>query len=131
MNNKKGFTLVEILTVIAIMAIILLIAIPSTKQISLNIKDNEYDTKVELILSAAKIYGGNNQSLFGSEKEIEITVRTLISESLLKSDVSRSENCNEDIGCLIDPRNNMSMNDVIIILEYENGVVSAKLKSSS
>ena len=40
---KKGFTLVELLSVLGIMALLLLIAVPTYLSVSNNIKENLYE----------------------------------------------------------------------------------------
>ena len=46
---RKGFTLVEILAVIAIIAVLVLIAVPTYNTISGTMKENVYNAKIEEI----------------------------------------------------------------------------------
>jgi type IV pilus assembly protein PilA len=50
LNNKKGFTLVELLAVIVILAIILAIAIPSISGVMENAKESAFSDNVKLII---------------------------------------------------------------------------------
>ena len=50
LKNKKGFTLVELLAVIVILAIILAIAIPSISGVISNAKKSSFDANVKLII---------------------------------------------------------------------------------
>ena len=52
--NKKGFTLVELLAVIAILAILMVIAIPGVLTLFNNAKDNAFRTELQSIVKAAK-----------------------------------------------------------------------------
>ena len=52
--NKKGFTLVELLAVIAILAILMVIAIPGVITLFNNGKENAFVTEVQSVLKAAK-----------------------------------------------------------------------------
>jgi len=63
MKNQKGFTLVELLAVIVLLALIAGIAIPSALTISKKVKEKTYSTKIDLIESAADNYAISNISL--------------------------------------------------------------------
>lgn len=49
-NNKQGFTLVELLAVIVILAVILAIAVPSISSMITNAKKNSFEANVEMII---------------------------------------------------------------------------------
>ena len=89
--NRKGFTLVEVLVVIAIVAILLLVLVPNVF-IMIN-KNNEKSCNnlVKNIESAAKIYVMENKYNLGfgcdsSNNIKEITLITLIDYGKLKTD---------------------------------------------
>jgi type IV pilus assembly protein PilA len=50
-NNKKGFTLVELLAVIVILAIILAIAVPSISGMITNSKKSAFEANVKMIIT--------------------------------------------------------------------------------
>jgi type IV pilus assembly protein PilA len=50
-NNKKGFTLVELLAVIVILAIILAIAVPSISGMINNSKKSSFEANVKMIIT--------------------------------------------------------------------------------
>ena len=52
--NKKGFTLTELLVVIALISIIVLIAVPSVVSISKRINKRVYNAKIQEIVTAAE-----------------------------------------------------------------------------
>lgn len=87
--NKKGFTMVELLAVMAILVLIALFAVPSiisiTKQSESN--DDLYDT----IYMAAETYIYNNYDNYKvlDEKghQVEISVMDLINNEYLKSNI--------------------------------------------
>lgn len=96
MNNKKGFTLVELLAVITIMCIILLIAFPSTVKLIEQNNQKKYQYYYELIENAAIAYANTRQDdLGGIEGQgcVEIDLATLISSGFIK------EYDEEDIIC--------------------------------
>ena len=62
--NKKGFTLVELMAVIAILGIILLIAVPSYLGVSKKIKADMWDNKMKMIETAVEMWVQDNKSDF-------------------------------------------------------------------
>jgi len=119
-KNNKGFTLVELLSVIVIMGILLLVAIPGVFGVSNNIKANAYRKKVTDIEAAAKLYGKDFVDDIEERGFIQITVKTLIDNNMYRKE---SDDCvlgSEDKPCVTDPRDYSSMdNDVITILKKE------------
>ena len=61
--NKKGFTLVELLTVIVIMSIVILIAVSGYGAISKNVKEKSYDNLVSYIETKAADYANETGNL--------------------------------------------------------------------
>ncbi len=51
LKNKKGFTLVELLAVIVILAIILAIAVPSISSMITNSKKSSFEANVKMIIT--------------------------------------------------------------------------------
>lgn len=60
--NNKGFTLVELLGVIVLLAIVITIAVPSIQGITKKVKQNMLETKMKLILEEAKMYGQDHMA---------------------------------------------------------------------
>ena len=95
--ENKGFTLVELLVVLVIMAIISAIGFAGVSAVQKNIKKNLWEAKIELILSGAKNYGEDNKNKLketnicnvnGEEKEycITKTVQFLLDNNYIKTD---------------------------------------------
>ena len=61
--NRKGFTLVELLAVIVLIAVITLITVPSIKYASKRIQQKNYETKVKIIKAAAEEYGDDYKEI--------------------------------------------------------------------
>lgn len=62
--NKKGFTLVEVLTVIVLLSLILGIAVPNITKASKKAKERTLLTKVKNIEKAAILYGQDHRGDF-------------------------------------------------------------------
>jgi len=79
--NKKGFTLVELLVVIVLLVVIMSIAIPSITSSLERSKQRQYDSKMELILSAVDIYVDRHKNSIGSNSII--TIVDLIDDGII------------------------------------------------
>ena len=112
MNNKKGFTLVEILAVIAILAILAGIATPVILTVQKKIKNKMYDAKVKMVKAAANSYAFKKRI---TESSTSIPVSYLCTEGLLSVD----ENCNgTNCNCQQNQARNTSLDSCEIIIEY-------------
>ena len=95
--NKKGFTLVELLVAISVLAIIMVIALP---QIS-NIKDKNQTTKyrkyADSVLTSAKLYTDSyTEDMFGNNKSgcIDVSYTELRNKDLVKDIKIDGATCN-------------------------------------
>ncbi len=89
--NKRGFTLVELLCVIVILAVVILIGSSSIVAVRRALNKNMFETKLDLIISSAKKYGERNKELFLTDtgvasKVVYKKVRELISTDDLQTD---------------------------------------------
>ena len=132
-NHKKtkGFTLVEILVVLGLIGIIFVVAIPAINGISRSIKKRQFETKKEVLVSAAEVYAKNNSSRFVSEDggasyTLIIPVRTLLYYGYTPADIDKNaENCDEAVGCIINPLNDQSINNSFITIRKIKSVIQA------
>src|SRR5574344_1051492 len=81
--NKKGFTLAELLGVIAILAIIALIALPSVTNLIATNKEKAYNTQISEIKSGMASFVANQQITIPSGSVIKITLYQLASEGYI------------------------------------------------
>ena len=95
---KKGFTLVELLAVIVILAIILAIAVPSITNLIENARINAYIKNEEMMIRATRNYIALNEEELPNEigETIEITLEEIQNEELINSIESpfNNDNCN-------------------------------------
>ena len=109
MKNRNGFTLVELLAVIVIMALLVAIAVPSTISISNRLKTKMYCSKIDSIETVAQLYGEDHRDSFSdnyvqdgeSYKSKTLTVKDLVDSGSLKKDQQESP-------YVVDPRDKTS-----------------------
>ena len=88
--KNKGFTLIEILAVITILALLGSIIIPIINNDVLNSRQILYNQQIKNIETAARQYGARHMELLPtkeSDAAIEITLQTLIDEGYISSQV--------------------------------------------
>lgn len=135
--NKKGFTFIELLAVISLIAVILLIAIPSIRYADRKFHEKAYKTKIELIKTAAQEYGddfkevilySNGGSTYTDPStgaiypSVNITVRDLLSNGYITKDNDLDK---EDV---LDPRTDKSMLTKLITVYIKNNRAYAKVE---
>jgi len=94
--NKKGFTLVEILSTIVLIALLLGLGIPGVMKISDNMKKRAYNTKVDLIEQAGILWGQDNKTRLQSNnctiESENYKCKKITVEELIELDYLDSEN---------------------------------------
>lgn len=128
MKNKKGFTLIEILCVIALIAILSVVATVSIVGLSSKSKDNLYCAKIKLIETEAEKFGikyelelNNSNELYNGNKSIKIKVQALVDAGKLEPDKNNN---------VLNPKDNSVMNDIDIILYLKNNQIRAEIPNN-
>ncbi len=112
MNNKSGFTLVEVLVSIGIIILLFGIGVPSYLMISKNVKQGSYDNKVSWVLTKAESWA--------ADTGLDATnIAHLIEEGYLEAD--------NEYGAFNSPIDNSSMLCYVIRIDYDNNQYSAYL----
>ncbi|MBQ3142779.1 MAG: prepilin-type N-terminal cleavage/methylation domain-containing protein [Bacilli bacterium] len=124
---KKGFTIMELLVTISLLLLVAVLIVPNIMKMSDSVKQTQYESKLELILTAGEEYGEDNINLLSSTSCTEVNVGTLVSLGYLKGD--SDDNLN-----LIDPRTNESMNNIKLCIKqtrvtYDTGKIDYKIIS--
>ena len=119
--NNKGFTLVEVISVVVIMAILMIVAVPSVIGISKNIKDNLYCNKTKSLEAAAKLYGKDFIDEIESTGMLTVSIKDLVDNNFYKKEVKDcSLDSNATNPCVADPRDNSNMIDDTITLTLKD-----------
>ena len=116
--NKKGFTLVELLAVIVILAVIILVAMNAVIPQMENARKNSFKTEVETFAKAAETFFAN----MALSKPSVLTTGGCVKVSTLRKDyVNKSDDNYVGVACMVD-------NEVYLALTsgayYYNGKVS-------
>ncbi len=115
--NKKGFTIIELLTVMGILVLLLLISVPIYKNISDKLNESLYQSKVSNVLSRGEEYAEKTGNML-------FDISTLISEGILNAD--------GELSTFLDPRNGRSMLcDIVSISFYDNQYDSELIPSDT
>lgn len=124
--NNKGFTLVELIATIVILALVMGIGAYSVTSIINKSKDKDYDLLIENINNAAESYYieckfANNDSC---EPPITITLQTLVDSGFLKGNSTFKEGDNKDKFTIVNPsKNDDNISDCKISITYNDGKI--------
>ena len=110
--NKKGFTLVEVLTVIVLLSLILGIAVPNITKASKKAKERTLLTKVKNIEKAAVLYGQDHREDFNKSggcyiesNHYDECMKIITVDDLIKEDTNEKKyiNADDESGNIINP----------------------------
>lgn len=121
--KKKGFTIVELIAVITVLALLLILVVPTITSSSTSAREKTYQTKIESIETAAKLYGQDNYRTIvdgandgeegfyiESTEDIKYRVQKIKVSDLVPKYVE--PDTDEGTGHVVDPRNsNMFLDD--------------------
>ena len=122
--NKKGFTLVELLSVIVLLGVVLTLGTVGVASIKKRINDNMFTSKLDYILTAAKTWGGDHKDLINPAKSI--TVQELINAKYLKTEERNSDNK----AAVLYDNDKTSVNNLEIKVTFENNRIYAGIEQS-
>ena len=105
-RNSFGFTLIELIVVIAIMGVILILALPQVANIQRANKDSKYETYQKSLETAAKLYvDSNTKDLFGYDSGcIQIKYSDLKKANLIKDFGDSEVVCGDDSETFVEVR---------------------------
>ncbi len=107
--NKKGFTLLELIAVIVILAVILLITMPNIMTIFDSTRSKLNDNQKSQILSAARTWGmAHLNSAKTEDQKTSISIKTLKEQGYLDD---------KEITDMVKKNN---IEDTVICVSYEN-----------
>lgn len=87
MKNKKGFTLIELIGVVTVLALIALIVYPTINTVIKNSKEKAYKDQVELVIKAAKQWGmDHSEELPDAGGTMTLSIATLLQNGYITND---------------------------------------------
>ena len=131
MINKKGYTLIEILSTIVLIALLLGLGIPGVMKISENMKKRRYNTKVDLIEQAGILWGQDNKTRLQSDACIindeEYKCKKISIDNLIGNDYLEADGKNEGTGQYIytNPKDNTDIVNTCVYIYKKNNRVYA------
>ena len=151
-ENRKGFTLVELLAVIVLMAVLITVAVPGITRIGRSLKVQSFCSKIKIIESAALEYAND----YYADKEINntnsidnVSLMDLVNMGYLKgdndikstlTDAEKKDQANgkkfcvlysKDSYCLVDPRDDSSMDYKLVKIWMANKRLYASFRYQS
>lgn len=134
MDNKKGFTLVELLGVIIILGLVITISFTSINAVKKNSLKKLVETKENAIVQAAILYGQDNPNVLvensvtndcqGNEYCAKLTVEFLIENNYIDSEYINNDNGKYD---MINDVTGESMSNQEVLVYRQNNRIYAKL----
>ena len=127
MKNNKGFTLVELLAVIVVLALIIGIAVPNAISLSNKSKKRMYISKIDMIIKAAELYGEDHpkSTAIGSCSGTTgiVTVDDLVKDGKVKKDNENKAGKPQ----VEDPYSGNDMSNLKLCIYRENNQIYAEL----
>jgi prepilin-type N-terminal cleavage/methylation domain-containing protein len=127
--NKKGFTLVEMLVVVSLLAVLASIVIPLVLNVNNSANKRSFETKKNLIVNAAEMYVHENHYSLSSSTNIStsknyycVSVEEILTSTYLETDLNNGQkNCTSINGCVTNPVDDSILNSKVIKVEVKNG----------
>ena len=90
--NNKGFTLIELVAIVLVIAAIFMVSFPSLLNLSKKDEEKKYNSMVESLCLAGKTYIYSNENDFNNviipNNKIEIGVNELMVNEIVKYDIT-------------------------------------------
>ncbi len=115
--KKKGFTLVEMLAVIALIAVLSVVAVSTYRGINESSKKKALEAKIQQIESAAEKWTRENNITNG----MSISVNTLVVEGYLSADEAGTDG----LAVIRNPVTSENMICNVVELSFKNGVIAS------
>ena len=116
MKLNKGFTLIEVIASIVMLAVIMLIAVPIYNGVRGSINENIYNSKIKEVLAKAESYASENHAFV-------FDIKTLIESGKISAD--------NETGVYIDPRTGRDMRCDVINAVYKEQRYEVSITESS
>ena len=123
MKDNRGFTLVELLAVIALIAVLSVVAVSTYRGINESSKQKTLEAKISQIESAAEKWARENNIT----NRMNISVNTLVVEGYLSADEANTDG----LAMLKNPVTGENMICNTVDITFKDGIISSKFNSST
>ncbi len=106
--DSKAFTLVELLTVVVLLGVIMMLAIPSLRNLTYNNSEQQYNYHVKFVEEATKLYARNYKSEL--EKDKTSTCFNIPYQALLEEDLIEEEEISCEGNVILEKRSREGYN---------------------
>lgn len=105
--NSKGFTLGELLIVLALITILAGLAVPTVTHIQRSLRQTELDSKAEIIYMAVQnrmmqLYASGNNDLLDSDQVFYLRKGTELADKIITKDVLEAELLGDEVHWVIE-----------------------------
>lgn len=135
--NKKGFTLVELIATIVVLALVVSISAYAITNIINSAKEKNYDLLIKNIIDASETYYQECKYKYSNNSGITcddtVTLQDLVNYGYLKgngTEDKKMENVNPKMK-IVNPKNNEYIGECSIAVKYENGKLTIESMSDN
>ena len=121
-NKKKGFTLVELLVVVAILGILMLLALPRFMDSTKGSKVRTFESNVRTLLSLANQYSADRAGVYTGIETAASEVKKMADSLAGKPDGSTYAVTANDLTCTLDlAASNVGTGNYVVKYEFADG----------
>ncbi len=130
--NKKGFTMVELLAVLAIMLLLAIVVIPNINTMRQKTLKQTYESRVKQVKIAAKEWAGDNLVSVPSNVSQDYTNQTYCDEDCVCVSINELIRSGYLVGdknqkqTLTNPLTNEEMNDKLVCVRYDTNNINTR-----
>ena len=135
--NKKGFTLVELIATIVVLALVVSISAYAITNIINSAKEKNYELLIKNIKDASETYYQECKYKYSNNSGItcndNVTLQDLVNYGYLKgngTEDKKMENVNPKMK-IVNPKNNIDIGECSIAVKYENGKLTIESMSNN
>ena len=126
--NKKGFTLVELIATIVVLALVVSISAYAITNIINSAKEKNYELLIKNIIDASETYYqeckySNNSGITCDDT---VTLQDLVNYGYLKGNGTKDDKME-----IVNPKNNIDIGECSIAVKYENGKLTIESMSNN
>lgn len=128
--NKKGFTLVELIATIVVLALVVSISAYAITNIINSAKEKNYELLIKNIKDASETYYQECKYKYSNNSGItcndNVTLQDLVNYGYLKGNGTKDDKME-----IVNPKNNEYIGECSIAVKYENGKLTIESMSNN